>query len=173
MTTPEEGMECVDVHKKWKHEALDFTPWLAENLGMLSDALGVRLELDQTEKPVGPFSCDILAREVESGVMVAIENQLETSDHSHLGQLLTYAAGLEARVSVWVAPAFFYEHAEALHRLNEWTGDRHRFLRRQGNGVEYRQLAEVASLPGSDSGRLEQGRHVATGSGGSKQKEVR
>ena len=123
MTTATEGMEYVDVRRKWKDEALDFTPWLANNLDMLSDALRMKLKLIQTENPVGPFSCDILAKEVCSGVQVAIENQLEWTDHSHLGQLLTYAAGLDARIAVWIARDFQYEHAEALHRLNDWSHD--------------------------------------------------
>ena len=128
MTTPDEGIEYVDVHKKWRYEDRDFTPWLAENLDMLSDALGgVKLKRVQTEAPVGPFSCDIVAKEVGSNVKVAIENQLEWSDHTHLGQLLTYAAGLDARIAVWVAPDFQYEHAEALHRLNKWTRDERKF----------------------------------------------
>ena len=124
MTTAEEGMEYVDVNTRWKDEALDFTPWLADNLDMLSAALGVgvKLELVQMEAPVGPFFCDILAREVDSGVNVAIENQLYWTDHSHLS-LLTYAAGLDARIAVWVAPDFRYEHAETLHWLNQWTRD--------------------------------------------------
>ena len=104
MTTPIEGMESVDVHRKWPHEALDFTPWLAENLKMLNGALKLELELVQREAPVGPFFCDILAKEVGSGEKVAIENQLELTDHSHLGQLLTYSAGLDALIAVWVAP---------------------------------------------------------------------
>ena len=124
MTTPVEGME-VNVRKFWNDEALDFTPWLACNLDALG--IGVKLELVQTEKPVGPFLCDILAKEVDTGANVVIENQLESTDHSHLGQLLTYAAGLDARVAVWVAPAFVYEHAEALHWLNESTCDGRRF----------------------------------------------
>ena len=127
MTTPEEGMEYVDVHSMWKDEALDFTPWLAAHLHMLRDSLRMELKLVQTEKAVGPFSCDILAKEVDSGARAAIENQLESTDHSHLGQLLTYAAGLDARIAVWVAPAFFYEHAEALDRLNTWMGEDRRF----------------------------------------------
>ena len=119
MTTPDEGMEYVDVHERWRYEDRHFTPWLADNLHMLGGALGMNLKLVQTEKPVGPFFCDILAKERGSGVQVAIENQLEWTDHSHLGQLLTYAAGLDARIAVWVAPDFQYEHAKALHRLNK------------------------------------------------------
>ena len=118
---PKEGVDYVDVHNMWQDEALDFTPWLAANIGLLSDALGLKLEHPKQEEPVGPFRCDILASEVGSGINVAIENQLETTDHSHLGQLLTYAAGLEAEIAVWVAPNFLYEHAMALRRLNTWT----------------------------------------------------
>ena len=127
MTTPEEGMEYVGVRKKWPHEALEFTPWLARNLDLLSDAIGLKLELVQEEAAVGPFSCDILAKEVGSGISAAIENQLEWSDHSHLTQLLTYAAGLDARIAIWVAPEFRYEHAATLHWLNDWTPDQLRF----------------------------------------------
>lgn len=121
MTTPEDGKEYVDVREIWRDEALDFTPWLARNLDLLSEAIGIQLELVQEEAPVGPFSCDILARDKDSGVNVAIENQLEWSDHSHFGQMLTYTAGHNAGVGVWVAPYFSYEHAEALNWLNQWT----------------------------------------------------
>ena len=121
MTKPEKGMEYVDVHNMWKDEALNFTPWLADNLHVLNKVLGVELELDQTEKHVGPFYCDILAKVAGSDAKVAIENQLELANHSHLGQLLTYAAGLEAQIAVWVAPEILYEHAAALHWLNTWT----------------------------------------------------
>ena len=123
MTTPEDGAEYIDVRKKWPHEALNFTPWLARNLDLLSEATGLNLELVQEEALVGAFSCDILARETDSGINVAIENQLEWTDHSHLTQLLTYAAGLDARIAIWVAPEFRYEHAAALHWLNKWTHD--------------------------------------------------
>ena len=111
----------VDVRNKWPREDLDFTRWLAEHLDVLSGAVGMKLELIQKEKQVGPFYCDILARDVDSDVKVAIENQLESANHSHLGQLLTYAAGLEAQIAVWVAPEILYEHAAALHWLNTWT----------------------------------------------------
>ena len=127
MAEHEESIKQVDVRTKWQHEALDFTPWLARNLHLLGEELGMKLELVQMEYPIGPFYLDILAREVDEGVNVAIENQLEWTDHSHLGQTLTYAAGCDAQVAIWVAPEFTYEHAEALHRLNEWTRDGIRF----------------------------------------------
>ena len=119
--------EQLDVHTIWQHEALDFTPWLAENLHMLGDAIGLKLEFVQREVPVGPYFLDIKAKAADGGAIVAIENQLEVTDLHHLGQLLTYATGCEAHIAIWVAPAFGYEHAQALHRLNEWTKDSIRF----------------------------------------------
>ena len=128
MTVPEDGIKQVEVRTKWKHEALNFTPWLAENLHLLGDELEMKLELDRTEVPVGPYYLDILAREADEGVLVAIENQLEETNLEHLGQLLTYATGCDAQVAIWVAPEFVYEHAQALHRLNKWTKESIRFF---------------------------------------------
>ena len=127
MTDSDEEVLQLPVRTEWPDEASDFTPWLAKNLDLLGDELGVRLELVQQEMPVGPFSLDILARDADTGMMVAIENQLEWTDMSHLGQLLTYATGCSAHVAIWVAPEFRYEHANALHRFNEWTGNDIRF----------------------------------------------
>ncbi|MCY4528587.1 MAG: DUF4268 domain-containing protein [Chloroflexi bacterium] len=128
MATPEDEIKQVDVRTKWKHEALNFTPWLAENLHLLGDELEMKLELDRTEVPVGPYYLDILAKEADEGVKVAIENQLEETNLEHLGQLLTYATGSGAQVAIWVAPEFVYEHAQALHRLNEWTKESIKFF---------------------------------------------
>ena len=127
MAATEDGSELVNVRKVWKDEARDFTPWLADNLHLLGNTLGMKLEPAQEEAAVGAFSCDILAREADKGVAVAIENQLEWTDHSHLTQLLTYAAGLKAHVAIWVAPEFRYEHAEVLNWLNEMTSDEIKF----------------------------------------------
>ena len=128
MATPKDEIEQVEVRTKWLHEAHNFTPWLADNLHLLGDELGMNLELDQMEKPVGPYFLDILAKEADEDVLVAIENQLEETDLHHLGQLLTYATGCDAQVAVWVAPEFCYEHAQALHRLNKWTKENIRFF---------------------------------------------
>ena len=129
MTAPEDGVEQLDVRTCWEHEALDFTPWLAkqENLNLLGAELGLRLEFVERAKQVGSMYLDILAKECDTGALVAIENQLEETDLGHLGQLLTYATGLDARVAIWVAPAFYHEYAQALHKLNQWTGDDVRF----------------------------------------------
>ena len=124
MERPELGrVEPVDVRGVWPHESDDFTPWLAKNLDLLGEALHMKLKLVQPEAPVGPYYLDIQAKEIDRDVMVAIENQLEWTDLTHLGQLLTYATGCGAHIAIWVAPEFRYEHAEALHRLNEWTRD--------------------------------------------------
>ena len=143
MTAPEDGVEQLDVRTCWEHEALDFTPWLAkqENLDLLGAELGLSLECAQTEVQVGSMYLDILAKERDTGVLVAIENQLEETDLGHLGQLLTYASGLDARVAIWVAPAFYHEYAQALHKLNQWTADDVRFY-----GVK----VEVVRKPGGE-----------------------
>lgn len=142
MTDSEENVKQVDVRTKWPHEAHDFTCWLAEkeNLNLLGDELGLTLEFVAREKQVGSMYLDILARDAATGGLVAIENQLEESDLGHLGQLLTYATGLDAHVGIWVAPAFYHEFAQALHMLNLWTRDDVRFyavkieLVRRGGG---------------------------------------
>ena len=130
---------------------MDFTPWLAKNPDMLGEANGMKLVRDCTEAQVGAFSCDILATKVGTRVKVAIENQLEWSDHSHLGQLLTYAAGLGARIAVWVTPAFRYEHAEVVHMLNQWTRNGVQFygvkvtLQKTGNATAEPRLQPVVT----------------------------
>src|SRR5215471_21796363 len=91
-------LERVDPRTAWLTEAGHFTPWLAqpENLQLLGDTIGVELELEAQEKNVGPFRADILCKDTVTGSWVLIENQLERTDHTHLGQLITYAAGLKA-----------------------------------------------------------------------------
>lgn len=110
----------ADPRQVWAMEAGDFTPWLAENLDVLADELGLVLTLTGTEVPVGDFYLDIQA-ENDDGRTVIVENQLERTDHRHLGQLLVYASGLEAAVVVWVAPDFRDDHRRALDWLNERT----------------------------------------------------
>ena len=119
--------ERLDARTLWPHEALDFTPWLAAHLDLLGEAIGLRLELVEREHAVGQFSLDILARDADADVRVAIENQLEAADLSHLGQLIAYATGSDAPTAVWVATGFRRELADALHRLNAWTCDGFRF----------------------------------------------
>ena len=114
----------VELRDFWEDEAGDFTPWLAEdkNLNLLGKTIGIEeLELIATESPVGGFKVDILAKDSELDKYVIIENQLEKTDHKHLGQLLTYASGYEAMAIVWIASKFCEEHRRALDWLNEKT----------------------------------------------------
>jgi len=113
----------VDIRKVWDHEALSFTPWVLENSDRLSEALGLDLELEAAEHPVGNFSLDLIGRDLESGQRVIIENQLEVTDHTHLGQIMTYAGGTDPKVIVWIAKSFREEHAAALQWLNENTDE--------------------------------------------------
>lgn len=107
----------------WGHEAHAFTPWLAENLHSLTDAVGMELELTGQEVPVERYAADILARNVADDTLVLIENQLEDTDHTHLGQIMTYLAGLDARTVIWISPKFREPHLSAVRWLNEHTVD--------------------------------------------------
>lgn len=117
-------LERISLRKAWAHEAGEFTPWLAQvdNLILLAETLGIdELELVGTEHPVGDFKVDILCS--DNGGKVIIENQLEKTNHTHLGQILTYAAGVGARKVIWVAESFRTEHVAALEFLNQHTTD--------------------------------------------------
>ena len=113
----------MDIREVWEREDRDFTPWLAENLDRLSEVIGIPLEREGIEVPVEQFSADILARNPNDGSMVLIENQLESTDHMHLGQILTYLAGLEAKTVIWIAAGFEAAHLSAIRWLNEHTAD--------------------------------------------------
>lgn len=109
------------VRDAWPNEASDFTPWLSENLEQLEEVLGFKLELEGCEVAVDSFSADILAIKPEDGSRVLIENQLEGSDHKHLGQIMTYLSGLEANTVIWIATQFRDAHLSAISWLNENT----------------------------------------------------
>lgn len=113
----------VDIRNVWDHEAQSFTPWLLENSDRLSEVLGLDLELEAAEHPVGSFSLDLIGSDLESGHRVIIENQLESTDHTHLGQIMTYAGGTDPKLIVWIAKSFREEHAAALQWLNENTDE--------------------------------------------------
>ncbi len=136
----------VELRDIWLSESSHFTPWLAqpENLAVLADTLGIGLELEAQEKNVGPFRADLLCKDTGSGAWVLIENQLERTDHSHLGQLLTYASGLQAVTIVWIAARFTEEHRSTLDWLNGITDERFRFF---GLEVELWRICESPAAP--------------------------
>ena len=121
-------IERIDLRNVWSNEARDFTPWLADNISVLGEALGMDLELRGTEVPVGGYSLDILAHDINRNRPVIIENQLEATDHAYLGQLLVYAAGHDANVVVWITREFRDEHRQALDWLNQQTGQDREFF---------------------------------------------
>lgn len=141
-------LERIEAKTVWQHEALEFTPWLRANIDQLAAALGIDVELAESEIAVGDFACDILAKEVITGRPMIVENQLAQTDHSHLGQLLTYAAGLEASVVVWLSPAFRPEHRQALDWLNAHTPEDLSFF-----GVEL-ELLRIGGSPAAPHFKL-------------------
>jgi len=118
-------IKMVDLRTAWKKEAADFTEWLAleENMALLSDELGIEIKLKETEASVGRFSVDILAEEENTGRKIIIENQLEMSNHDHLGKIITYASGYDAGVIIWIVKDARDEHKQAVDWLNEHTDE--------------------------------------------------
>ena len=114
-----------DLRSVWKHEANDFTKWLAEeeNLNTLSDEIGIDIELISTEAKTGSFSTDILATEANTSNRIIIENQLESTDHDHLGKIITYASGHDAKTIIWIVKEVREEHRQAIDWLNEHTDE--------------------------------------------------
>ena len=121
-------ISALNLRDIWPKEAKDFTPWLADNIDALGDALGMELELKEKEATVGEFSLDLLAKDLGTGHTVIIENQLTQTDHDHLGKLLTYAAGFGASTVVWVAEVVRDEHRQALEWLNQRTDEDTQFF---------------------------------------------
>ena len=159
MATEIGQIERVDVRSVWPDEAQDFTPWLAKNLALLGDELGLELELVESEAAVGDFSLDILATDKRTGRPMTIENQMGRSDHQHLGQLLTYAAGHDAGTVVWIASDFREEHRSAVEWLNRGTNEEIDFYAveissiRIGDSLPAPLFQTVARPPRRTSGR--------------------
>ncbi len=145
-TNPLGRLIKVDLREYWKREDTHFTPWLAqeENISLLGDTIGMELEVQGQEANVGPFRADILCRNTADDTLVLIENQLERTDHTHLGQLITYAAGLDAVTLVWVVQRFTEEHRAALDWLNRITDDDFHFF---GLEIELWQIGDSVAAP--------------------------
>jgi hypothetical protein len=113
-------LKIVPIRQVFKDEARDFTPWLETNIDALSERLGIKLSDVQREKTVGAFNVDLYCSD-GAGRLVIIENQLEQTDHGHLGQLLTYAINLDANVAIWITPNPRPEHEKVINSLNEFA----------------------------------------------------
>ncbi|MBQ0085810.1 MAG: DUF4268 domain-containing protein [Prevotella sp.] len=134
----------IELRECWQNEATDFTPWLAQedNIALLAEALGFNeLEVKSQEEHVGPFRADILCVEPGTDKLVLIENQLEKTDHNHLGQIMTYAAGLDTVSIIWIAEKFTEEHRAAIDWLNRITEKDFNFF-----GVEI-ELIKIGDSP--------------------------
>lgn len=142
-------LEPVDIHTVWNNEPAGFTPWLArpDNLRFLGAALGLRLRLEAQEQAVGALRADLVCRDVDTGRLVLIENQLGRSDHAHLGQSIAYAAGIDAAVVVWLARRFTDEHRQALGWLNGLAGEKTRFF---GVEIELWRIGDSDAAPRFD-----------------------
>lgn len=118
----------VNVKVVWPMEASSFTPWLLAHPGALGEVLGLDLELKGAEHKVGEFTLDLLGSDAESDDVVIVENQFGSTDHRHLGQILTYAGGTDPQIVVWIAEKFRDEHRAALDWLNQRTDSNTRFF---------------------------------------------
>ena len=135
-----------DIRDYWQREDTDFTPWLAdeENIAILGEALGIELEVEQSEANVGSYRADILCRNTADDTFVLIENQLAPTNHTHLGQLITYASGLDAVTLVWIVERFSEEHRAALDWLNRITDEKFYFF---GLEIELWRIGESQPAP--------------------------
>lgn len=124
------NLTSVDLRKAWNHEAYDFTRWLSEetNLALLSDEIGIEIKFIESEASVGKFSVDILAEEENTGRKIIIENQLEKTNHDHLGKIITYASGYDAEIIIWIVEDVRDEHKQAIDWLNEHTDEKINFF---------------------------------------------
>ena len=115
----------INIRKVWGHEQYDFSSWLSNeiNIKELGDVLGLNLTNIETEKFVGNYRCDILCKDELTDKIVLIENQLEATNHDHLGKIITYASGLDASVIVWIVESAKEEHASAIEWLNKHTDE--------------------------------------------------
>lgn len=133
----------IDPRQVFKDERNDFTPWLNDNIDLLSKLLGLEIIDNQIEVGVGDFRLDIMGKDANSKSIVAIENQLERTDHNHLGQIITYTAGSKAEIVIWIAKEIRPEHEAALEWLNENSGS-------QFFGLEIRIIRVDDSKPALD-----------------------
>jgi len=123
-------LEKLNPRDIWKHEALDFTRWLAEkeNIDLLCEELGINIDNIKTEASAGRYAVDIVADDLDRNAKVVIENQLEPTDHKHLGQLLTYASAFEASIIIWIVTDYSEEHKQAIDWFNRHISEQINFF---------------------------------------------
>jgi hypothetical protein len=138
-------IQKVDLREIWKHEAADFTRWLAENIDYLNEVINLDISVQTTEGNVGPYRVDIYGEDA-SGNKIIIENQLEKTDHSHLGQILTYLVNLDANIAIWITPNPVEEHQQVIEWLNETTPDNMCFYLVKVEGIKIEGQDSVAPL---------------------------
>lgn len=112
----------VSLRELWKKEDKHFTKWLEENIDYLNDVIDIDISIESREENVGPFRVDLYGED-NNGNKVIIENQLEKTDHTHLGQIITYLTNLEAKTAIWISSEPVEEHEKAIEWLNETTPD--------------------------------------------------
>ena len=135
----------IDPREIWKYEARHFTPWLAKNIDYLSDVLNMDIAVQTVEGNVGPYFVDIYGED-SSGNKIIIENQLEKSDHTHLGQILTYLVNLDANIAIWITTNPSEEHQQVIEWLNETTPDNMCFYLVKIEGIKIGGQESVAPL---------------------------
>ena len=156
-------VQRVSLREVWRHEALDFTTWLQENIDVVGDAVNLSFTEAEREQSAGDFSVDLVARD-SSGDPVVIENQLEKSNHAHLGKLLTYLVAFEAKTAIWIVSVPRPEHVSAITWLNESSSASFYLLKIEAIKIEDSPPAPLLTLV---VGPSEEGREV-----GKKKKEL-
>ena len=138
-------LQRVDLRDVWSSEPQDFTPWLAENIDVLNSAIDLSLSIVEREHPAGDFSVDLVAED-ELGNPVIIENQLERSDHDHLGKLITYLTAIDAKAAIWIVSDPRPEHIRAISWLNESSSASFYLLKLEAVQIEDSPRAPLLTL---------------------------
>lgn len=138
-------IERVHLREIWKHEAYDFTTWLQENLDILNDLLDISLFSAEREQSAGSFSVDLVAED-EAGNPVIIENQLEKSNHDHLGKVITYLVAIDAKAAIWIVADPRPEHVGAISWLNESSSANFYLIKVEGVRIGESEPAPLLTL---------------------------
>ena len=136
----------VPLRQVWKHEAYDFTQWLQDNVDVLNQVLDVDIANLDREQAAGSFSVDLVGED-DAGNSVVIENQLEKSDHDHLGKLITYMTAFDAKTAIWIVSDPRPEHIAAISWLNESTDNSFYFMKLEAIQIGESEPAPLLTKP--------------------------